>query len=232
MEHGYKFKVLKAFEYSQSYLFNEYVDHFYNIKKNSIGPQRFIAKMHLNQLYGYFGRKLDLIETVNINANELFDYVKTRVIKSMIQIDENTITLLLYSNLNREVIASLNKSVNVNIKNDFAFVKSNVGIASAVTSYAPIRDRIHMIPFKLKYDILYSDTDSIFSSEPLPMELIGKELGLMKDELNGSVIEEACFIGIKQYGYWYLDRDGNKVESSVFSGVTRNTISFNEMMTL
>jgi hypothetical protein len=232
MEHGYKFKVLKAFEYSQSYLFNEYVDHFYNTKKNSIGPQRFIAKMHLNQLYGYFGRKLDLIETVNINANELFDYVKTRVIKSMIQIDENTITLLLYSNLNREVIASLNKSVNVNIKNDFAFVKSNVGIASAVTSYAPIRDRIHMIPFKLKYDILYSDTDSIFSSEPLPMELIGKELGLMKDELNGSVIEEACFIGIKQYGYWYLDRDGNKVESSVFSGVTRNTISFNEMMTL
>jgi hypothetical protein len=31
--------------------------------------------------------------------------------------------------------------------------------------------------------------------------LVGKELGLMKDELDGNKIEEAYLFGIKQYGY-------------------------------
>jgi len=42
-------------------LFNDYVNHFYEQKRNSVGPERFIAKMHLNQLYGIFGRKHDLL---------------------------------------------------------------------------------------------------------------------------------------------------------------------------
>lgn len=62
-----------------------------------------------------------------------------------------------------------------------------------------------MMPYKLNYDIYYSDTDSIFSKDKLSDNLIGKEIGLMKDELNGILIKEAIFLGIKQYGYWYLD---------------------------
>jgi hypothetical protein len=57
---GYKFKLLEAYEFDKIDLFSDYVDHFYDIKKNSSknSPQRFIAKMHLNTLYGIFGRKL------------------------------------------------------------------------------------------------------------------------------------------------------------------------------
>jgi hypothetical protein len=33
LNYGYKFKLIKGYEFSKYYLFNEYVNHFYNIKK-------------------------------------------------------------------------------------------------------------------------------------------------------------------------------------------------------
>jgi DNA polymerase type B, organellar and viral len=56
-------------------LFSDYVNNFYEQKKNSIGPKRFIAKMHLNQLYGIFGRRHDLLETINIYKEDLEIYI-------------------------------------------------------------------------------------------------------------------------------------------------------------
>jgi hypothetical protein len=53
------------------------------MKRNSVGAERFIAKMLLNQLYGIFGRKLDLIETINVNVEELVKDIGTRVVKSI-----------------------------------------------------------------------------------------------------------------------------------------------------
>ena len=80
------------------------------------------------------------------------------------------------------------KELNSSLKNKFSseptsekVVKSNVSIAAAVTSYA----RIQMIKYKLKYDIYYTDTDSIFTSNDLPELEVGTELGMMKDELMG-----------------------------------------------
>lgn len=226
LKHGYKIEFVKGYEYSKYYLFNQYIKHFYNIKKNSVGAERFIAKMHLNQFYGYFGRKQELLETVNINKEDLHLYLTTRIIKADIEIDENTITLLMYSNLNDDIMLELKDSISLDIKNiRYSNVKSNVGIASAVTAYA----RIHMIPFKLNNDVYYSDTDSIFVGNELHKSQIGTEIGLMKDELNGLLIKEAYFLGIKQYGYYYIDSLGNKVEKSVFSGVTRDSLNFNEV---
>jgi hypothetical protein len=109
-----------------------------------------------------------------------------------------------------------------------------VAIAAAVTSYA----RIHMIDFIDNSDVVYTDTDSIFATKLLDNNLVGKDLGLMKDEKNGNIIEEAYFFGIKQYGYTYRDfttSDGNRhsylpcdwftyVDSSVFAGIKRNTL--------
>ena len=51
----------------------------------------------------------------------------------------------------------------------------------------------------------------------------------MKDELNGKIIEEAYFLGIKQYGYYYYDEENKRIEKSVFAGVTRNSLSFQEI---
>jgi hypothetical protein len=44
--------MISGYEYSQLYfyLFNKYVEPFYNKKKNSIEATRIIASMHFNQL--------------------------------------------------------------------------------------------------------------------------------------------------------------------------------------
>jgi DNA polymerase type B, organellar and viral len=212
---GYEINLIKGYEFSKIDLFSKYIDHFYSKKKYSSGATRFIAKMHLNQLYGYFGRKLDLIETINVFNNDLILYVGSRIIKTIIQINDNISTILLHSNINPEIIKELNSKFEFKLNSKFKNVKTNVAIAAAVTSYA----RIHMIPFKLLTGTVYTDTDSIFTTEVLPDHLIGKDLGLMKDELDGKFILEGYFLGIKQYGYKYLDNNNQIVENSTFAGV-------------
>lgn len=198
---GYKIKVIKALEFSKRKIFNEYIQHFYDKKKNSAGAERFIAKMHLNQLYGIFGRKLINMNTIIIHSSDLKKYLATYIIKNVIKINEHILALVVYSNLNNNICKELNLILEKDIKPDSRIINTNVSIASAVTAYA----RVHMSQYKNKdnIDLYYTDTDSIFTGGPLPPSLISKELGFMKDELNGSVINEAYFLGIKQYGYTY-----------------------------
>jgi hypothetical protein len=100
--------------------------------------------------------------------------------------------------------------------------RANVAIAAAITSYA----RIHMMNLKLNNDVCYSDTDSIFTTHPLPEYLVGPEIGQLKDELAGLTIDKAYFIGAKQYGYTYTDLDGNRIDKSVWAGVTKDSLPF------
>jgi hypothetical protein len=181
--------------------------------------------MHLNQLYGIFGRKQELIETINVYNDQLLYLSGSRIIKHIIPINDEISTVLLHNNIESNIITKINSHFESNFTSFNMEVKSNVAIASAVTAYA----RIHMIPFKLLPGCVYTDTDSIFTTDKLSDLLIGDEIGLMKDELNGKIIEEAYFLGIKQYGYWYLDENNVKVEKSIFAGVTRNSITFEEI---
>nr|YP_009517240.1 DNA polymerase [Myochromella boudieri]AYE93154.1 DNA polymerase [Myochromella boudieri] len=99
------------------------MDHFYNLKKISSGGTRFIAKMHLNQLYGIFGRKKDLIETINIYRVDLPKYLVSRIIKNIININKDIITLLLHSNLNHNIISKLNTLLGKDFKSYTRSVK-------------------------------------------------------------------------------------------------------------
>ena len=182
--------------------------------------------MHLNQLYGIFGRKQELIETINVKNSDLAKYVSTRVIKSIIEINSEISTLLIINNINPDIMSEMNSNLKINLKNPFTnSVKSNVAIAAAVTAYA----RIHMIQFKLKYNVYYTDTDSIFTTETLENDELGTDLGLMKDELKGNIIKEAYFLGIKQYGYHYYDKNNNNITKSVFAGIPRDSLNFDEI---
>jgi hypothetical protein len=161
---GYKINLIKGYEFNKVDLFSNYVNFFFNLKKNSIGPLRFIAKMLLNQLYGYFGRSLNLIETINIYNKDLNLYACTRIIKSIIKITDEISTLLIESNINIEIINELNSQFKLNMSPSYKNVKTNVAIAAAVTAYG----RIHMIPYKLLPGTIYTDTDSIITTDILP----------------------------------------------------------------
>jgi hypothetical protein len=225
VKYGYKVELIEGYACTKEYLFKGYVDHFYEQKKVSTGAERFIAKMHLNQLYGIFGRKQYLIQTININKKMLPAYLTGYVIKGIIEISDDVCALLIKSNIDTNILDELNLDMGVELKSTQLAVQSNVAIAAAVTAYA----RIHMMPFKLDDGICYTDTDSIFTTNKLSDALVGPNLGLMKDELNGKVIKEACFLDIKKYGYYYLDENGQRVESSVFAGVERDSLSFDQV---
>ena len=68
---GYKIRLIEGFEFSKANLFHTFINNFYEQKRNSIGAERLIAKLHLNTLYGYFGRSLDLLETLIIKNKDI-----------------------------------------------------------------------------------------------------------------------------------------------------------------
>jgi DNA polymerase elongation subunit (family B) len=222
VKYGYKVELIKVYNFSKTKIFNNYISFFYNIKKNSVGPLRFIAKMHLNQLYGYFGRKQTLIETRNVYNEELIKYYGSYTIFSEIKINENITTILMSSNLDYNLINEIKDYTDLNLVSNFRNIKSHVGIASAVTSYARIEMmELKMLLIKLGIKLYYTDTDSIFTDKEIPSYLIGKDLGQLKDELNGKFIKKGYFLGIKKYGYI----DSNDNIHSIFSGVQRNILS-------
>jgi hypothetical protein len=215
-------ELIKVYNFSKEDLFTNYIKFFYNLKKFAEGPLRLIAKMHLNTLYGYFGRKKTLIETKNVYKKDLPEYFGNYTIFSEIDINEEISTLLMSSNLDYDLINEIKQDTGLELSTKFRNVKSNVGIAAAVTSYARIEMiELKMLLIKLGIKLFYTDTDSIFVDKELPNYLIGKDLGQLKDELNGGAIKKAYFLGIKKYGYI----DSNDKIHSTFSGVARNSLS-------
>lgn len=225
-KYGYKIELIKVYNFSKANIFDNYINYFYNIKKSATGALRLIAKMHLNQLYGYFGRKKTLIETKNVYKKDLAQFYGNYTIFSEISINENISTILMSSNLDYNLINEIKTDTTLDLITNFRTVKSHVGIAAAVTAYA----RIEMMKYKvllpkLGINFYYTDTDSAFVDGELPQELIGNELGLMKDELKGGWIKKAYFLGIKKYGY--LDDKG--ITHSIISGIERNTLTWKEI---
>ena len=133
---GYKFEILKYWEFSREPLFFDYVNNFYEQKKNAKTPsERLIAKMHLNQLYGVFGRRLDAIETVNVYNKDIINYMGTKIVTNVIEINDEISTLLIRANLNTDIIKAVNEVLTMTVDNKYSIpVKSNVAIASAVTA--------------------------------------------------------------------------------------------------
>lgn len=129
-KYGYKIELIKVYNFSKSNIFTRYIEYFYNIKKFAIGPLRLIAKMHLNQLYGYFGRRKTLIETKNVYKNDLMKYYSNYTIFSEISINDNISTILMSSNLDYNLINEIKDYTNVDLITNFRNVKSHVGIAA------------------------------------------------------------------------------------------------------
>ena len=143
-------------------------------------------------------KKKTLIETRNVHKKDLIKYYGNYTIFSEIDINKDITTLLMSSNLDYDLINEIKMDTDLNLTSNFRNVKSHVGIAAAVTSYARIEMlELKMLLIKLGIKLYYTDTDSIFVDKELPNYLIGKDLGQLKDELNGRVIKKAYFWVLK-----------------------------------
>src|ERR1700721_2853588 len=107
--------------------------------------------------------------------------------------------------------------------NEIAFedLNNSLAIASAVTAYS----RVFMSNFKL-FGVYYSDTDSLFLSKELDLNLIGKELGQFKLE---HFFKEIVFLSAKCYAG--LTVDGNYI-CKIKGYKNANDISFDVLKSL
>jgi hypothetical protein len=230
-EYGYKIDLIYGIEFEYKTLFEGYINHFYDIKKNSTGSLRYLAKLQLNSLYGMFGRKGESLEVVNVKTEDVWKYISKRVVKNIIEFNNGYSVLICENNLDFEVINSLNLKAKTDIHTFSKSSYSNVAIASAITSYA----QMTMMDYKNHpdFDVYYTDTDSLFTNRPIPSHLVGKELGRMKnetlDKYGVESIAEATFVGLKKYGLRVIDNEGNIKDSSTFAGVPKDTLTFDEV---
>jgi len=172
----YNIQILGGYHFKGGNLFYDYVTDIYKLRMNypKSHPLNYIAKLLMNSLYGRFGMKDILVESKFADSK----VVRETTVLTSIKLDED----LFFIETEKE--------------RDEA--DTNVGIASLITSYS----RIHMQKIKQycinnNIKIYYFDTDSIFTSDPLPDHFISNELGKLKLEY---IFKEAVFLGPKIYG--------------------------------
>nr|YP_009493085.1 DNA polymerase [Ganoderma tsugae]AWJ63880.1 DNA polymerase [Ganoderma tsugae] len=166
---GYKIvKVKCAKRFTKGYIFNDYVKEMFEIKNNSVGAERWIAKLLLNSLYGVFGRRQEQLKTITIPSDMEAAYLTAFPSATILNINDDLSTILFDDKPNYQALDQM-KAV-FHDKSPFKrSVKANVAIASAITSYS----RIHMNRIKQLPYVIYTDTDSAITTQPLPEHLIG-----------------------------------------------------------
>lgn len=91
----------------------------------------------------------------------------------------------------------------------------NIAIASAITGGA--RMWMSVLKNSSKFNLYYSDTDSVVVDKPLPSIMVGKELGQLKLE---HVIKRAVFLAPKVYGLITVDG----IEVIKIKGITKDLL--------
>ena len=210
---GYEFEILSGYIFKGEYLFEDYVNTMNKMKENSEknSPSYTIAKLLLNSLYGRFSMSPHLFNHIilDLDSEEHIDFlnkIKFENIESEIKLGNKI--LISYSNSDKFSDSSLNV---------------NIAIGIATSSYA----RIHMSKFKNnpKYNLYYTDTDSIYTDQPLPSHLLNdRKLGCMKLE---NVLTDFVAIAPKVYG-------GVTVNGEEFTKVKgfKDSVSFIQLKSL
>ena len=152
-----------------------------------------IAKLFLNNLYVKFGMKSEGKSIAVLKTNRKSDMDKFDNILG--ESGESVQDLLTIGN--HYIVEVNSNSVKYNEDDDlYHGLDVNVAIASTITSGA----RCFMSTFKNnnKFEIYYTDTDSIVTNKALPDKLVGNKLGQLKLEYK---IADAVFLAPKVYGF-------------------------------
>ena len=212
-EHGYNIEILSGYTFDKSFgLFDEYVNHMFQIKSETKDQVEItMVKSLLNNLLGRFGLDINKYETKVVSRDELNELLKTRFIKSIKYIEDDTLDKMLVtydSEISKDLCEKFDEDFIEKFIENIGNIKSkslredkfnnvSVAISSAVTAYS----RIFMS--KVKLDILnkggkiyYTDTDSIVTDIKLDDNIVGGGLGQFKLVHE---IKEGYFISNKTY---------------------------------
>lgn len=226
---GYTFKVIRGYLFEQDFIFKNYVNSLYEIKSTTskADPMYLISKLLLNTLYGKFGMREEVFFTQHqiVSDDELFKMIDFNMILDTTPLHEDRQLISFISDKARDIDYKLNNlHHNLNI---------SIGLSAAITAYG----RIHMSQFKqqdCKFDILYTDTDSIAINKPLPDNFVDStKLGSMKLE---NVFKKSVYLGPKMYGGLFntfiVDKDGNCNAAITKIKGYKNIVSFDTLENL
>lgn len=181
-KYGYKFEILKGYNFQKSNLFKDYVSDLYSIKMSvsSDSPWYIISKILLNSLYGRFGMSPYLNTYQIVNERELNELIKN-----------DSVFITDFHEFGEKFGVSIR-----DLKIDhFSIHNVSIPVAAAISAWS----RIEMTEYVMKNsdNICCIDTDGIKITSELPSYQVGKELGKMKLE---DKFIEATFIAPKVYG--------------------------------
>jgi hypothetical protein len=197
-KYGYDVKVLGGYYWGQSdYIFKEYIDEFYEIKKNSTkgSPQYENAKLMLNAIYGKMIQRDEYETNFTFSTYEEFEACKLKGMNDKngkwsgyIDVDTGVMNMTFTQH-----------------QKDFTSKKSYLG--SFILSYS----KVGMYDMFDKSDPYYTDTDSVYvENSKSDLFDIGDELGQFSDDYKGKIIY-ACFTA-KKLKYIELLREDNTIK--------------------
>jgi hypothetical protein len=205
----YNIKINHGYFFDSKNIFNEFVDDLYNLrlKYPKTDPMNMTCKLIMNSLYGRFAMKPIYTDQVFVNKNIFLKLAEKYEIIDFLDLkdDEFFCPFINPDNLDKEL-------------------KISIGIASAVTAYS----RVYISQFKnnLKYNLYYTDTDSIFIDSDLEDKFINNEIGNFKLEY---IFKEGIFLGPKIYAGITND---NKYICKIKGYKNPKDISFNDLKSL
>lgn len=171
----YNYKVIIKSGYyweTSDYIFRDYIEEFYNVKKNSQkgSPQYGNAKLMLNSIYG---------KTLQRTKNELYFTItdKEEIVKAKLENKNGTWTMEADIENNTLLYA---------FKGDIGdFVREMPHLGGLVLSYSKLR----MYDIITKTDPFYTDTDSLYIDNKYHDQIQwSKELGDFSNDYDGKII--------------------------------------------
>jgi hypothetical protein len=185
------------------YIFKNFIDDFTKLRKENEILNIF-GKLIINSLYGRMGMDDIKNEKIIIHMNDFNNIDKKEEINS-------------YKVINDYVIVDIQNK-------EEKKVKSNISIASAITSKARIK------LYNAQQDVilnegrlLYSDTDSIYAS--YNRDVKNEIHGVVDWSADKNIINDAVFLSSKTYGVKYK----NGLESIKIKGFDNKHLNFDEL---
>lgn len=203
---GYKFKINRGYLFDTEIVYDQYIDHFNNIKAISDkgSAMYLIAKLLMNGLYGKTGQNYRFKDHVLGSVDQYQSYIQNEKYKvsDVIKIDDD---LLLFSIFDKkkynivDLVSDLDEGTIANLWPQLKNYSGCVAHASTISAGARVKMSLFIKELLAKgYKIFYMDTDSLFIDKLLPENMVSSTaLGKFKLEY---VFKEAVFLAPKVYG--------------------------------